>query len=93
MVESNCIFLSRETFLAAGGADMRFDLPGGGFLNMDIYRQAARLPDTEVVQLIGEGSFHQYHGGTTTNVSPEQRDARSSNTVNSTLPFAASRWP
>ena len=76
MVESNCIFLSRETFLRAGGADMRFDLPGGGFLNMDIYREAARLPETEVVQLIGEGSFHQYHGGTTTNVTPEQRDAK-----------------
>lgn len=74
MVESNCIFLSRGTFLAAGGADRRFDLPGGGFLNMDIYRQAARLPGTEVVQLIGEGSFHQYHGGTTTNVTPAQRD-------------------
>jgi hypothetical protein len=25
---------------------------------------------------MGEGSFHQVHGGTTTNVTPQQRDAR-----------------
>lgn len=74
MAESNCLFMLRATFDAIGGADERFDLPGGGFLNLDFYKRAADLPGTEPVLLMGEGSFHQVHGGTTTNVSPEERD-------------------
>ena len=40
-------------------------------LNLDMYREMARLPDTKLVFLMGEGSFHQFHGGTTTNVDDE----------------------
>ncbi len=76
MIESNCLFMRREIFHDIGGANERFDLPGGGFLNLDLYREAAEHPATQVVQLIGEGSFHQFHGGTTTNVSPQERDAK-----------------
>lgn len=76
MLESNCLFMHRSIFAEIGGADERFDIPGGGFLNIDIYRQACELAGTQPVLLIGEGSFHQLHGGTTTNVTPEQRDAR-----------------
>ena len=76
MLESNCLFMNRSAFAAIGGADERFNFPGGGFLNMDIYRQASELEDTQLVLLVGEGSFHQVHGGTTTNVTPEQRDTR-----------------
>ncbi|MFT6051626.1 MAG: glycosyltransferase involved in cell wall biosynthesis [Halioglobus sp.] len=76
MLESNCLFMKRESFEDIGGADERFDIAGGGFLNIDIYRQACELPDAQPVLLIGEGSFHQVHGGTTTNVTPQQRDAR-----------------
>jgi glycosyltransferase involved in cell wall biosynthesis len=74
MTESNCLFMNRTVFEAIGGADEQFDLPGGGFLNLDFYKRAADLPYTQPVLLIGEGSFHQLHGGTTTNVSPEERD-------------------
>jgi Glycosyl transferase family 2 len=76
MVESNCLFLHRETFAAIGGADERFDIPGGGFLNIDICTATCDLPDTQPVLLIGEGSFHQLHGGTTTNVTAQIRDAQ-----------------
>jgi len=76
MTESNALFLRRSSFQAIGGANEAFDIPGGGFLNMDLYREAVDLPDAEPVQLIGEGSFHQYHGGTTTNVSPQERDEK-----------------
>lgn len=76
LLESNCLFLHRSVFNDIGGADERFDFPGGGFLNLDLYREAADHPATEVVQLVGEGSFHQLHGGTTTNVSAEERDRR-----------------
>ncbi|MEJ2532021.1 MAG: glycosyltransferase family A protein [Halioglobus sp.] len=76
MMESNCLFMRRDVFAAIGGADERFDLPGCGFLNMDMCREATELTGTEPVLLVGEGTFHQVHGGTTTNVTPEQRDAR-----------------
>ncbi len=76
MFESNCLFLRRELFESLGGADEAFDLPGGGFLNLDIYKKAMEAPGITPVQLIGEGSFHQLHGGTTTNSSGEARDAK-----------------
>ena len=73
--ESNCLFMRRELFQELGGADERFDLPGGGVVNMDIFKRAVDWPGVTAVQLIGEGCFHQLHGGTTTNVSTEDRDA------------------
>lgn len=76
MFETNCLFLNRSLFARIDGADERFDIPGGGFLNMDLYSEAAAIEGVTPVQLIGEGSFHQLHGGTTTNVSPEERDAK-----------------
>lgn len=76
MFESNCLFMHRALFDAINGADERFDLPGGGFLNLDLYKRACDAPGAVPVQLIGEGSFHQLHGGTTTNVSMAQRRAQ-----------------
>lgn len=73
LFESNCIFFKKETFQRFGGCNEKFDIPGGGFLNLDIFREAARLRDTEVVQLIGEAVFHQVHGGTTTNIPMEDK--------------------
>lgn len=75
MFESNCLFLPRSLFLEQGGADERFDIPGGGFINLDIFNRAVEAPGVTPAQLIGEGCFHQLHGGTTTNVTPEERDA------------------
>ena len=76
MSETNCLFMTRELFAESGGAEERFDFPGGGFLNIDMYLRACEFPDVDPVILIGEGSFHQYHGGTTTNVGPEERDMK-----------------
>ena len=76
MFESCCLFLRRATYERIGGCDERFDLPGGGFLAPDLFRRAALLDDADVVQLIGEGVFHQLHGGTTTNTSPADRDEK-----------------
>lgn len=73
--ESNCLFMKRSLFEALGGLDERFDLPGGGVVNIDIFKRAVDAPGVTAVQLVGEGSFHQLHGGTTTNVSSQQRDA------------------
>ncbi|MFN2168760.1 MAG: glycosyltransferase family A protein, partial [Anaerolineae bacterium] len=76
MFESNCLFLRKSLLEAVGGADERFDLPGGGFVNLDLYKRAADTPGANLVQLVGEGSFHQLHGGTTTNSGKDEREAR-----------------
>lgn len=71
--ESNCLFVRRASFDAVGGCDERFDLPGGGILLPDLYRQLCRLDDAELIQLLGEASFHQVHGGVSTNTTPERQ--------------------
>lgn len=65
-MECNCLFLDAEVFREIGQADERFDLPGGGALNLYLYRKAAMHPRTRSFMLAGEGSFHQLHGGVTT---------------------------
>ena len=75
-IESNCLFMRRDHFEAIGGADERMDLPGGGFMNLDLFKRACDTGDATPVILIGEGSFHQIHGGTTTNVPPDEQKRR-----------------
>jgi cephalosporin hydroxylase len=76
LIESNCMFIPAEHYHRIGGMDEDFSEPGGGFTNLDLFRRAAATADSGVVSLIGEASFHQYHEGTTTNVSDEAKDAR-----------------
>lgn len=73
-MECNCLFMSAEVFREIGQADERFDLPGGGALNLCIYRKVAMHPRTRFFMLPGEGSFHQLHGGVTTS-EVEKREA------------------
>ena len=67
IAESNLIFLPRLLFDDLGGFDERFDLAGGGLVNLDFYRRACDLPDTTLITLLGEATFHQVHGGIMTN--------------------------
>jgi glycosyltransferase involved in cell wall biosynthesis len=67
MGESNALFLRRDMWDALGGMDEHFDLPGGGFANLDLYRRALEYPGAELVILLGEATFHQLHGGISTN--------------------------
>jgi hypothetical protein len=69
--EANALFLRRETWDALGGLDERFDMPGGGLVNLDTWRRAIELPRAEQVMLLGEGTFHQLHGGIATNAAPQ----------------------
>tara|TARA_R110000823_G_scaffold47903_20_gene122045 strand:+ start:20297 stop:21223 length:927 start_codon:yes stop_codon:yes gene_type:complete len=73
-LESNCLFMSARHFKDIGGAEERFDIPGGGLLNMDLLKRACDSGDATPVMLIGEGSFHQLHGGTTTNIPVEVQE-------------------
>jgi hypothetical protein len=66
MGESNALFLRREMWDELGGLDERFTLPGGGLANHDVFQRACALPGAELVVLLGEGTFHQYHGGAST---------------------------
>ncbi len=70
IAESNGLFLRREAWDALAGMDERFDMPGGGLVNLDTWRRAMELPGAEQVILLGEGTFHQLHGGIATNVAP-----------------------
>ena len=70
--ESNALFMKRAMWDAIGGADQRFDSPGGGLLNLDIFRRAMELPEARLVRLLGEGNFHQLHGGVATNAPVEE---------------------
>jgi len=78
--ETNALFMRREHWDTLGGVDERFDYPGGGFLNLDTYRRAGDVPGAELVLLLGEGTFHQIHGGTATNAPVE------------TFPEMIARW-
>lgn len=57
-----------------GGADERFDLPGGGALNLYLYHKLVNHPEAVYFVLPGEGSFHQVHGGVTTSTREDRDD-------------------
>lgn len=69
IMESNCYFASRQAFEEIGRADTSFQQPGGGALNLQLIRKLGTLDDIEFFTLAGEGSFHQFHGGITSNQS------------------------
>ena len=43
-------------------------MPGGGLVNLDVFRKLFLHDDTTPVLLLGEATFHQFHGGVATNV-------------------------
>lgn len=65
--ESCCTFLSRERFEMLGGYDEAFTTPGGGYVNLDFFNRSLESPGSSLVVLLGEGSFHQVHGGVASN--------------------------
>ena len=72
MSESNVLGLHRDDYRALGGFEEAFTSRGGGAVNLDMFRRACEDLDAPVVSLLGEGSFHQIHGGVSTNVRPDQ---------------------
>jgi cephalosporin hydroxylase/glycosyltransferase involved in cell wall biosynthesis len=76
MSETNCLFLPAELFASIGGMDEAFDVAGAGYANLDLFRRAVAAAGEPMVALVGEASFHQFHGGTTTNVDDVEKDRR-----------------
>jgi hypothetical protein len=66
--ESNALFMPRSMWAELGGLDERFALPGGGLVNSDLYYRACGLDGVQLVVLLGEGTFHQIHGGASTSL-------------------------
>lgn len=67
IAESNGVFLSRSLWDQLGGLDERFTSPGGGLVNLDFWKRAVELSDYQPWMVLGEGTFHQVHGGVATN--------------------------
>lgn len=59
--------IRRCDFDELGGFDPRFESPGGGLVNHDFRDRAMALADISPISLLGEGVFHQFHGGVSTN--------------------------
>ena len=72
LFESGCFAMRKADYLAMGGFDERFQSPGGGLCNLDIFQRALARPELEYVVLLGEGTFHQVHGGVSTSVPMER---------------------
>ncbi|GGJ20221.1 hypothetical protein GCM10011320_29410 [Neoroseomonas lacus] len=66
MLESNALFLPRALWDELGGYDAAFVEPGGGVVNPDTYLRACALPGVQQIRILGEGTFHQIHGGLST---------------------------
>lgn len=69
--ELSWLALRRTTFLEMGGFEPRFQNPGGGLVNHDFRDRALMRGDLQPVMLLGEGVFHQIHGGVATNAPPK----------------------
>ncbi len=72
IAESNCFAVSKDNMLELGGYDERFRTSGGGLVNLDLFNRIQAIESVEPVKLLGEATFHQFHGGVATNVVPDQ---------------------
>lgn len=72
--ESNFLGVSVDKWKAVGGMDDRYDDLGGGMANIALYKSVIEMPETPFYLLFGEGSFHQFHGGISTNAPQRERE-------------------
>jgi Glycosyl transferase family 2. len=66
--ESNFFAVGKNVLTALGGFDERFKSPGGGLVNLHVFARLLENPQITPVLLLGEATFHQFHGGVATNV-------------------------
>lgn len=73
--ESNAPFLRKSLYESLGGYDERFDIPGGGLVNLDFLNRALERSDIDYMLIVGEATFHQFHGGVTTSRHVQLKEA------------------
>jgi len=66
--ECSWLCMKRSTFLVMGGFEPGFVSPGGGLVNHDFRNRVLAVEGITPVGVLGEGVFHQFHGGVATNV-------------------------
>ncbi len=66
--ECSWLVLPRAVFERIGGYDLGFQTGGGGLVNHDFRNRVLQVPGIYPIILLGEGVFHQFHGGVATNV-------------------------
>lgn len=64
--ETSALFMSRNHWRELGGYDEKFVMPGGGLVNLDTWVRACADPAGCPIMLLGEATFHQFHGGVVT---------------------------
>ncbi len=65
--ESNCFTLRKQDFVKAGLYDLRFRSAGGVLCNLELFNRLNRCEWIQPVMILGEATFHQFHGGVATN--------------------------
>ena len=70
--ESGCFMVKKSDFVEMGGYDERFVSLGGGLASVDLFRRFYQRTDIEPLLLLGEGTFHQFHGGAVTNATNQK---------------------
>jgi glycosyl transferase family 2 len=73
LFESGCFGLRKQDYLALGGFDERFQARGGGLVNLDFFQRALATRELKYTMLVGEGTFHQFHGGVASNMPRARR--------------------
>jgi hypothetical protein len=72
LTESNCFALRKDDFAKAGLYRTQFKSPGGGLCNLEVFNRLNAAEWIQPVMLLGEATFHQFHGGVATNVPTDQ---------------------
>ncbi len=93
IAESNGVFFDRALWERLGGLDERFTAPGGGLVNLDFWKRAVAASDNAPWMILGEGTFHQVHGGAATGGSEGDRQAMHKEYIGIFgVPFAAPEY-
>jgi|CXWL01.1.fsa_nt_gi glycosyltransferase involved in cell wall biosynthesis len=72
LTESNCFVIKKDDFIKMGLFQSKFKSPGGGLCNLELFNRVNGAEWAQPIMLLGEATFHQFHGGVATNVPMDQ---------------------